>query len=321
MTGRGLSLIPAVCAALTAFVALPALAQETLYLGRKPGAVTIDQSVLEELGSPPTLPELLKPGRVQAAPVAPSGPVHLMPPAKGKKTAKAKAARHEVAALKEPKAPREAKGAKTNPPPPSVAAAGKGAPFAEVPPPPPPASPMTATPAATSPAAMPTPMTPASPIVPPASHATAAAPPPVPPAAPAATAQAVPPAPPPAAAPSPPAQTASRGPGVTSLGAEGVRITYDAAQTDLTDAAKQALSGVAEKMQADEQLRLQLVAYASGSPDQASQARRTSLSRALAARTFLMEKGVRSTRIDVRALGNTGDDPRADRVDALIAKR
>ena len=77
----------------------------------------------------------------------------------------------------------------------------------------------------------------------------------------------------------------------------------------------------------DATMRVQLLAYASGTPDQASKARRTSLSRALSVRTYLLAQGVQSTRIDVRALGNTTDeqplprpDPecraRGDRVDA-----
>jgi len=45
--------------------------------------------------------------------------------------------------------------------------------------------------------------------------------------------------------------------------------------------------------------------------------RRLSLSRALAVRAFLIDQGVRSTRLDVRALGDkTGDGP-ADRVDIV----
>ncbi len=63
------------------------------------------------------------------------------------------------------------------------------------------------------------------------------------------------------------------------------------------------------------------MAYAGGDNDNASQARRLSLSRALAVRSYLIEQGVRSTRIDVRALGNKTDVEPADRVDLILSKR
>ncbi|MCH8925159.1 MAG: OmpA family protein [Proteobacteria bacterium] len=56
---------------------------------------------------------------------------------------------------------------------------------------------------------------------------------------------------------------------------------------------------------------------ASRSPGSASAARRLSLSRALAVRAYLIEQGVRSTRMDVRALGDKVPDGPADRVDVL----
>jgi outer membrane protein OmpA-like peptidoglycan-associated protein len=75
-------------------------------------------------------------------------------------------------------------------------------------------------------------------------------------------------------------------------------------------------------MEKDESLSLQLLAYADGDEANASKARRLSLSRALEVRKYLMELGVRSTRIEVRALGNKveGGGP-ADRVDAMFASR
>ena len=85
---------------------------------------------------------------------------------------------------------------------------------------------------------------------------------------------------------------------------------------------KSALNGAIAAMKADEQLRVQLVAYASGTPEQANQARRLSLSRAIAVRSYMIEQGVRGTRIDVRALGNrtdSGGPP--DRVDVVAIER
>jgi outer membrane protein OmpA-like peptidoglycan-associated protein len=77
------------------------------------------------------------------------------------------------------------------------------------------------------------------------------------------------------------------------------------------------LDAVAEKLLQDENLRLQLMAYAAGTEDTASKARRISLSRALAVRAYLIGKGIRSTRMDVRALGNKVEGEPADRVDIV----
>ena len=46
-----------------------------------------------------------------------------------------------------------------------------------------------------------------------------------------------------------------------------------------------------------------------------------SLSRALAVRSYLIEQGIRSTRIDVRALGLAGDSGPLDRVDVVLLGR
>jgi hypothetical protein len=78
---------------------------------------------------------------------------------------------------------------------------------------------------------------------------------------------------------------------------------------------------VAKSMKQDGNLRLQLLAYAGGGAQTPSQARRLSLSRALAVRSKLIEKGIRSTRIDVRALGNKSEGGPPDRVDIIITSR
>ena len=75
-----------------------------------------------------------------------------------------------------------------------------------------------------------------------------------------------------------------------------------------------------EALRADANARLQIQAYATGGDDQGGQARRLSLSRALAVRGHLIEQGIAATRMDVRALGRTGDGP-SDRVDILLVRR
>ncbi len=75
----------------------------------------------------------------------------------------------------------------------------------------------------------------------------------------------------------------------------------------------------------DEALRLQLMAYASGEDMSASKARRLSLARALAVRSYLMANGIDGARMDVRALGDrVGGSPvgsPADRVDIAMIRR
>lgn len=64
-------------------------------------------------------------------------------------------------------------------------------------------------------------------------------------------------------------------------------------------------------------MRLQLKAFAEAIGNNSSKARRLSLSRALAVRSFLIENGLRSRRIDVRALGIARDGGATDRVDIV----
>lgn len=63
------------------------------------------------------------------------------------------------------------------------------------------------------------------------------------------------------------------------------------------------------------------MAYAAGDDLSSSKARRISLSRALSVRSYLIEKGVRSTRIDVRALGDKAEGEQKNRVDVNTIER
>ena len=99
-------------------------------------------------------------------------------------------------------------------------------------------------------------------------------------------------------------------------------IPFGPGSTKLPGSATPALSKLAGRMNSDENIRIQLMGFAAGGAGSASQARRSSLFRALAIRTYLMKEGVRSTRMDVRALGQTsaqGVTP--DRVDILVQKQ
>ena len=99
------------------------------------------------------------------------------------------------------------------------------------------------------------------------------------------------------------------------------RVEFDAKASKFPAKAKKGLQDLAKKLKGKDNLRLQLMAYAGGKTLSASRARRLSLSRALSVRSFLIESGVRSTRIDVRALGNKTTEKPANRVDVNIVER
>jgi outer membrane protein OmpA-like peptidoglycan-associated protein len=107
------------------------------------------------------------------------------------------------------------------------------------------------------------------------------------------------------------------------LGAPGrtLRIPFAAGETELAKSAQEQLDGLVQDLRSAETLRVQLLAYAGDEGASPSKARRVSLSRALAVRSYLIESGIKTSRIDVRALGNktTSDSP--DRVDVKVVER
>ncbi|AVM74448.1 OmpA family protein [Magnetospirillum gryphiswaldense] len=111
-------------------------------------------------------------------------------------------------------------------------------------------------------------------------------------------------------------------PPAMSGGSDTISLAFDAEDAKVSDRARNDLVTLVKRMQKDEDLNLQLLAYASGDEASASKARRLSLSRALEVRKYLMDKGIRSTRIEVRALGNKLDGRGSpDRVDAVLVGR
>ena len=99
------------------------------------------------------------------------------------------------------------------------------------------------------------------------------------------------------------------------------RILFEADSPDLSDAAKSTLDALAASLNADDSLRIQLQAFASGNDETAPEARRLSLKRALNVRAHLVERQVRNTRMDVRALGIKSTGGSADRVDAVVVQK
>jgi outer membrane protein OmpA-like peptidoglycan-associated protein len=102
-----------------------------------------------------------------------------------------------------------------------------------------------------------------------------------------------------------------------------LRLPYAVATTELSPSAQDQLEVLARDIGGNDRIRLRLAAYAnagSGSGS-AAKARRTSLARALAVRGFLIERGIKASRIDLRALGHTAAVAEADRVDVVVADK
>jgi outer membrane protein OmpA-like peptidoglycan-associated protein len=324
-----------------ALLTLPAAGQIVIGGASSPNVI-IDYSVLDELGRSPTVPQVLmeRPAGRPAYPYAYSqgprfpllsgsgrwenpGPIILKPPGtaatrparKPKQTAKTRKSSPKPAAVAKRAAPPPARKptravrapeSEAKPAPP-VTAAENGKPESLMPPPPPRLS--------SAPSEIvPPPPPPAPPV------STARLPEPPPPKPPARSAPADVP-PPPGQRPTPAPQAAAAPKAAALLPGALRRIGFTPGSAKLNVGAAEELRTVADALARDDALRIQLLAYAGQSDDSASQTRRLSLSRALAARSQLIEQGVRSTRIDVRALGNKSAGGPADRIDIIVTKR
>lgn len=344
--------LPLIIALITAAPTL-ALAQRVVGGTTRPPEVEVDLGVLDSLGPAPTLPDLLRGqprasrsaaaaaatgGAPQAAVHAPrhkrnskatahagtktpktvaSAAERAAAPVKPVAANNATAARHSVTTA--PIAEGAAPATPPSPPMPALPAPAPPPPAPTIPPAPA-AAPTTAAPPAAT-AALPSSTAPVD--APPS----AAAPTPAPPGTSATGGDKVAAATPPAAAApahaaAPPVTAAAAPSVVTAIGDKTVRVQFPAGATDLPEGAQRDLDSLAQKLKNNEQARLQLVAYAAGGPDEANQARRLSLSRALAVRTYLIAQGVPNSRMDVRALGNRSDGAAPpDRVDIVMLDR
>ena len=104
----------------------------------------------------------------------------------------------------------------------------------------------------------------------------------------------------------------------------GLRITFGSGQGEMSPASEQSLKALVAKASRSETVSYNVLAYAPGTAEDPSTARRLSLARGLAVRSVLMSAGVPSTRIYVRALGandpglpNNAHAP-ADRADVSV---
>ncbi len=97
-------------------------------------------------------------------------------------------------------------------------------------------------------------------------------------------------------------------------------IVFTSGSASPADAAS-GLKDVTQRLAADPTLRVQLLSYASDPEKNVSRSRRLSLERAVAVRKQLIDTGVDSTRIEVRALGDQNNGGAADRVDIIFTAR
>lgn len=99
-----------------------------------------------------------------------------------------------------------------------------------------------------------------------------------------------------------------------------IKISYPAGKTDITDKIMTELDNeVVTQLHANPALRMQINAFAKPDGKNIKNARRGSLSRALAVRNYLIEKGIATQRMDIRAMGfDESDTQSSDRIDLVI---
>lgn len=98
------------------------------------------------------------------------------------------------------------------------------------------------------------------------------------------------------------------------------RIAFTSANVTLDDTMHDEIDRIADLLDNSDTSRLLIKGYASGTDANRAEARRLSVSRALAVRAYLMDKGIKPSRVDVRGMGSDSTDASAalDRVDLVL---
>jgi hypothetical protein len=99
------------------------------------------------------------------------------------------------------------------------------------------------------------------------------------------------------------------------------RLLFGKESAALSKAEKEKLGPIAARMISEEKALLVIYAYAAGDGSNASDARRLSLSRALAVRRAITGRGIPMIRTEIRALGARAGDGPSDRVDLVLVQR
>lgn len=130
----------------------------------------------------------------------------------------------------------------------------------------------------------------------------------------------IPPVPPTAeaTAPPPPPPVSDKATTKAEPVGQGLRLLFAAGQSDLSPDSAASLKQLAASLPPGDAASFNVAAYAPGSRDDPSSARRLSLARAMAVRGALVSSGVPSTRVYVRALGEAYGSGPADRVDIAV---
>ncbi|MCC7038315.1 MAG: OmpA family protein [Alphaproteobacteria bacterium] len=101
---------------------------------------------------------------------------------------------------------------------------------------------------------------------------------------------------------------------------DDLTLNFPGNSSDLTGESQKKLDAVIQQMNGMIEGRLQVRGYAAGEDGSQSSARRIALSRALAVRSYMMDKGIKPTRVDVKAAGSETDRQPLDRVDLIFAR-
>jgi len=97
-------------------------------------------------------------------------------------------------------------------------------------------------------------------------------------------------------------------------------INFDSTSSTLPQPEQKKLDDLAKQLTDAPAMRIQIRGYAKGDASDASSARRMALARALNVRSYLMDKGIKPVRLDVRALGSETDKMPIDRVDMVFVR-
>ena len=97
-----------------------------------------------------------------------------------------------------------------------------------------------------------------------------------------------------------------------------IALVFDSTDARLNETHRALLKDVVAQLSQDNDASVQLLAYAQA--ENRSKARRLSLSRALAVRSYLLSQDVHNTRIEVRALGDQVPAGKPDRVDVILQR-
>lgn len=99
-----------------------------------------------------------------------------------------------------------------------------------------------------------------------------------------------------------------------------VTITYPAGNADLPETVSVELDRLADQLAPDDDVRVELHAYAQGDEDDVSRAKLFSLKRGMRVRSYLYEKGVEPRRVLLRPLGIESGEGPPDRVDIVLLR-